>query len=312
MAVLPRIQELLDNAAILKQKLAAVNFKPNQSNTREALAIMTAKYMTDIDYAIFAIDDTVLNGFYPVPVRTYIPDLTRPLPVAVFMHGGGHMSGSVSVYDGIARKLARTTGHIVISVDYRLAPEFAYPTGLEDCKAVIRNAFTILNERKIQYSGKELVLIGDSAGGALCASISMDKEFVATHLINKQVLIYPSLDYTAVLPSTDKYGEGYLLEKEKMKFYFNSYLQNGIDPKRASPLHNEFYANMPKTLVVVAEYDPLHDEGILYQQYASQVGALAELFIVPGVIHAYLMLEDLCKEECNTTYQEIIQFLNRK
>lgn len=309
MAILPKIQELLNSAAVLKQKLAAVNFKLNQSNTREALAIMTAKYMTDIDYSLFAIDDTVLNGFYPVPVRTYLPDLTRPLPVAVFIHGGGHMTGGISVYDGIVRKLAKQTGHIIVSIDYRLAPEFAYPVAIEDCKAVIRNVFSILDERNIRYASKELAIIGDSAGGAVCASIVMDKEFVVTHAIKQQVLIYPSLDYTCSLPSTDQFGEGYLLEKTKMQYYFNSYFQNGEDPKLVSPLHNEFYANMPKTLVIVAEFDPLHDEGILYQKYAAQVGVESELLKVAGVVHAYLMLENLCPEECQNTYQEIASFL---
>lgn len=309
MAVLPKIQELLDNATILKQKLAAVNFKPNQTNVREALAIMTAKYMTDIDYSIFAIDDTVLNGFYPVPVRTYVPNLTKALPVAVFIHGGGHMAGGISVYDGIVRKLAKTTEHIIVSVDYRLAPEFAYPTGIEDAKAVIRNVFAILEERKIQYLNKELTIIGDSAGGGVCASIVMDKEFVATHAIKHQVLIYPSLDYTCSLPSTDAFGEGYLLEKSKMQYYFRSYFQNGEDARQVSPLHGEFYANMPKTMVIVAEFDPLIDEGILYQKYAAQVGVDSELLKVSGVVHAYLMLENLCPDECNNTYQEISKFL---
>ncbi|TXI93095.1 MAG: alpha/beta hydrolase [Neisseriales bacterium] len=309
MAVLPKIQELLDNAAILKQKLAAVNFKPNQTNVREALAMMTAKYMTDIDYSIFAIDDTVLNGFYPVPVRTYVPNLTKALPVAVFIHGGGHMAGSVTVYDGIVRKLAKTTGHIIVSVDYRLAPEFAYPTGIEDAKAVIRNVFAILDERKIKYLNKDLSIIGDSGGGAFCASIVMDKEFVAMHSIKKQVLIYPSLDYTCSLPSTDTFGEGYLLEKSKMQYYFRSYFQNGEGARQVSPLHGEFYANMPKTMVIVAEFDPLVDEGILYQKYAAQVGVDSELLKVSGVVHAYLMLENLCPDECNNTYQEISKFL---
>jgi acetyl esterase/lipase len=309
MAVLPKIRELLDNATILKQKLAAVNFKPNQTNVREALAMMTAKYMTDIDYSIFAIDDTVLNGFYPVSVRTYVPNLTKALPVAVFIHGGGHMAGGISVYDGIVRKLAKTTEHIIVSVDYRLAPEFAYPTGIEDAKAVIRNVFAILEERKIQYLNKELTIIGDSAGGGICASIVMDKEFVATHAIKHQVLIYPSLDYTCSLPSTDAFGEGYLLEKSKMQYYFRSYFQNGEDVRQVSPLHGEFYANMPKTMVIVAEFDPLIDEGILYQKYAAQVGVDSELLKVSGVVHAYLMLENLCPDECNNTYQEIGKFL---
>lgn len=310
MAVTAKIQDFLDQLAELKHYLATVNYKPNQTNIREALAAMTAKYMLPFESSsILALDDTVLNGYYPVPVRVYVPILTKPLPVAIFIHGGGHMAGNISVYDGIARRLAAATEYVLVAIDYRLAPEFAYPTALDDCRAVIRNVFNVLAGRNIQYVDKQLTLIGDSAGGAICASLVMDKEFVALHLLSKQVLIYPSLDYTCSLPSFTQFGEGYLLEKAKMQFYFNSYFQNGENFRQKSPLYNEFYANMPKTLVVVAEYDPLLDEGILYQRYAAQVGVNAELLKVPGVIHAYLMLESLCPAECEKTYAEISRFL---
>lgn len=310
MAVLPKIQELLDQINTMKPYLDALGFKPNQANSRESLAALSYLYMTDFDKTMLSYDDVIMNGAYPVPIRIYIPNLNEKLPVGIFMHGGGHMSGSISVYNGVTRKLAKETNHIIVSIEYRLAPEFPYPFGIEDCKAVIRGLSEMLKARKINYKNNGLSILGDSAGGAICASMCMDKEFVAIHQIKKQVLIYPSVDYTGTSPSLDKFAEGYLLEKAKMQFYFANYFQNNEDPKKVSPLYGEFYANMPTTLVITAAYDPLCAEGIAYYNNLVNVGAQGELLSIEGVTHAYLLLEDLCKEECAKTYQEIDKFLH--
>ena len=312
MSVKPKIRELLEKVEQLKKHLASIGFKINQANARESLANLTLANMTDFNRLLFAVDDVAMNGRHPVPIRIYNPMPTVSLPVAIFIHGGGHMAGSITVYDGIARKLSSTIGHIVVSIDYRLAPEFAYPTGIEDCKAVIREVFKVLDHRKIAYTNKDLALIGDSAGAAICTSIAMDQEFVAEEQIKKQVLIYPSVDYTLNSPSLDQFGTGYLLEKSKIEWYFNSYFQNDEDRKAVSPVYGEFYVGMPETLVIVASHDPLIDEGVAYYQKVSNAGVRAELFKVDGVIHAYLMMEELCKEECEITYQEMNKFLSKK
>ena len=309
MTLLVKIQELLQQIEKVKPQLEAIGFKVNQSNAREAYAKMVQRYMTEVDLAILLTDDVVLNGNYPVPIRIYHPKPGVKLPVAVFIHGGGHTVGSVAVYDGVCRKMARISEQIIVAIDYRLSPEFAYPYALDDCKMAIRYLFKILDERKIAYRDKSLTLIGDSAGGALCASIVMDKEFVAVESITNQILIYPSLDYTLSLPSVNKFADGYLLEKNKMEWYFDNYFQSGEERKSKSPIYNEFYQKMPRTLVITASYDPLQDEGEVYYHNMIKVGAEAELIKVDGVIHAYLMLENLCKEECAQTYQEIKKFL---
>lgn len=311
MSLTPKIQEFLAQLETVKAYLQTVGFKPNQTNTRESLANTTRLYMTDYDISLFAIDDVVMNGHYPVPIRIYHPKPGTPLPVAVFVHGGGHMCGSIPVYDGIVRKLTSKIEHIVIAIDYRLAPEFPYPTGLEDTKAAIRGIFNVLDERKIAYTNKELKIIGDSGGGAFCASIVMDKEFVVTEQIKKQVLLYPATDYTGSSPTLETLGTGYLLEKSKILWYYDNYLQNNEDRKKISPLFSDFYANMPETLVIVASHDPLIAEGIAYYNNIVNVGANAELVTIDGVVHAYLMLENLCKDECDRTYLEINKFLNK-
>lgn len=309
MLVKPKIRELLDKIEQVKPYLELIGYKMNQTNTREALANLTYLYMTDYNKMLFTLDDTVMNGHYPVPVRIYHPEPGTALPVAIFIHGGGHMAGGITVYDGIVRKLCASIKHIVVSIEYRLAPEFAHPTGIEDAKAAIRGVFNVLEDRKIVYTSRDLTLIGDSAGGAVCASIIRDKEFVAIEQIKKQVLIYPSLDYTLNSPSMETFGSGYLLEKSKVAWYIKNYFQNNEDLKAASPVYGEFYTNMPQTLVVVASHDPLIAEGLAYYQNVLNVGVNAELLKVEGVVHAYLMLENLCPEECEITYQEINKFL---
>ena len=130
MLVKPKIRELLDKIEQLKPYLESIGYKLNQANTREAMANLTYLYMTDYNKMLFALDDVVMNGHYPVPIRIYHPLPGTPLPVAIFIHGGGHLAGGITVYDGIVRKLSATINHIVISIDYRLAPEFDYPTGI--------------------------------------------------------------------------------------------------------------------------------------------------------------------------------------
>lgn len=312
MAVLPKIQNFLDQIALTKSYLAAQGFIQNQSNTREALANITQTYLTDYIQSVRAIDDVIYNGHYPVPIRIYVPSLEQALPVACFIHGGGHMCGSITVYDKIARKLAHNCKQIVIAIDYRLAPEFSYPTPINDCKAVIHGLFGVLARRNIQYTTRDLTLIGDSAGGAICASLVMDKELVAVEQIKRQILIYPALDYTATSAALTKFAEGYFLEKAKILWYRDNYFQNAEDFKQVSPVYGEFYAKMPATLVITAAYDPLQGDGALYYNNVMQVGATAELIHIDGVIHAYLMLENLCPAECTKTYQALDKFIHQK
>ena len=310
-ALLQGVQEFLDQSNALKAQLAALGFKMNQANLREMFATMVRLYMTDYDSTIRTIDDTVLNGNYPVPIRIYVPPAaaTTQLPVAIYLHGGGHVVGSVAIYDMVVRKLAQQIQHIIVAVDYRLSPEFAYPTAINDCKSVIQEVFPILERAQITTQNKELTLIGDSAGGALCASIVMDEDFVAQYNITRQVLVYPSLDYTGSSKSVQDFARGYLLEKAKLEWYLNQYFQNNEDRKQASPFYGKFYAAMPKTMVLVASHDPLHDEGVAYYDKLVATGIRAELLSIEGVLHGFFLLENLNKDECNTAYRAINKFL---
>lgn len=305
----PKLKEFLVFIDDLKPKLEQMGFVKTPSNVREAYANNHRRYMTDIDYTVFALDDFILNDEYPVCFRMYIPNPMVASEIIFFVHGGGHMCGSVAQYDGITRKIAKQTNKIVISIDYRLSPEFRYPTGLDDCKTVINKIYPILDKHKIKYISNNVTLIGDSGGGALCASISADRDFVLNNNITKQVLIYPSLDYTMTSKSLDKYATGYYLEKATIEWYFSHYCPHINDRKSISPLYSKFYLEMPKSLIITAEFDPLVDDGNAYYNELLAHKIEAEYLEIKETIHAFLSLENICVEACELAYKSIANFV---
>jgi acetyl esterase/lipase len=226
----------------------------------------------------------------------------------IYFHGGGHTAGSITVYDPICRRLARETEHIIISVDYRLAPECRYPAGITDAVTVVKNLWKVLETRQLRYS-RSLSIGGDSAGGAIAATVAHHCRHDEEVAIRRQILIYPSLDYTMRLASIDLNGKGYLLQKEKIAWYFNNYFEKGVDRKQASPLYMELDGRMPESLVITAEFCPLRDEGLAYVEKLQAGGLKVENLHFKDMIHAFLNLEDLVKEECNTLYAAIAAFL---
>ncbi len=264
-------------------------------------------------------DDFLATPSHNIPVRIYNPAPNDVLPVLLHFHGGGHMCGSADLYDPISRKLALAAHAIVICADYRLAPEYPYPAGLDDCQQVLERYRSLLTEMK---HSDELYIAGDSAGGAICTSLVMNNlpnnKTCDSVKIDKQILVYPSVDYTMVSASIDENGQGFLLEKDKIKWYFEQYFQvDSLDQSevakakavKASPLLGKFSADMPTTLVITAGCDPLRDEGIAYAKSLEEVGVDVEHYSFDGMTHAYMLLNDLVSEECQQTYQLIGQFV---
>ncbi len=305
----PHLEEWLSGYNRLVEKLEKNGFKPTSTNAREGLANLTytlvGKKMT-VDWVQ---DELVEGGEFAVPVRIYHPQPESQLPVLIYFHGGGHMAGSITVYDPICRKLARLTNHIVVSTDYRLAPECPYPAGITDCLNVLRNIWQVLDNRKVNYL-KKLAIAGDSAGGAICATLSHTTQHDDEIAITKKILIYPSLDYTMESPSIDLNGEGYLLEKEKITWYFDNYFQGGEDRKELSPLYMEFTDKLPESLVITAEFCPLRDEGLNYIDKLQTAGVELQHLHFNDMIHAFMNMEDLLKEQCDTLYNKIADFLD--
>ena len=305
------LQRLLEQARDLAALQRAQGLEYTPIGMRESLELMTRRYVTQAPELPWTRDTLVRisdDSAYPVPIRIYHPNPLQAIPVLVFAHGGGHMAGSVVVYDSIARKLAVASQRVLVSVDYRLSPECPYPSGLLDLKNVIRQVFPTLERLGVAHL-PQLAVAGDSGGGAIAAS-AVHQLADEHHIeIDRQVLIYPSLDYTMSTPSMSSRGEGYLLERQRIAWLFDQYFQHGEDRRRASPLFMALPERYPKTLIVTAEYCPLRDEGFAYEERLAAAGFEVENLHFPNMIHAFLNLEDRAGDECGEFYRAFGKFL---
>lgn len=302
------LRDWLAEVQVAKQQAREHGFRRTATNTRESWERVTRSFVTQVPKLPWVRDELIPGPDYRVPVRLYHPNPAQPLPVALFVHGGGHVAGSVSLYDPIARKLALATQRLVVAIEYRLAPECPYPAALKDTMACTKRVFRLLETLQIPHSPR-LALIGDSGGGALCATVSHLAQFEPSVTIDRQVLIYPSLDYSLSQPSVIENAEGYLLERERIIWMFDAYLQNAEDRRAVSPLFMDVTPAYPTTLVITAERDPLRDEGVAYIGRLQDAGIQASHYPLAGMVHGFLNLEDLVPEVCRDAYDRIGEFL---
>ena len=277
-------------------------------SSRDGLAKLTQQHVTDREDIARVINTEVKLTDRSIPVRIYSPSPDKSANIIVFIHGGGHLSGSVDVYDPIARHLAAASGNTVVSVDYRRSPESPYPAGLDDTRAVLLTVHSLLEVHHIPQ-GSQLTLAGDSGGGAFSATLA--GEFQKTHpgYISRLVLIYPSLDYTLSWPSVRENGKGKLLDESKIAWYFSQYFRYGEDRHAFSPLYRPLTRAFPPTLIFSGGLDPLRDENFAFAARLKAEGIPVKHVHFPGMVHAYLMLENLVPDETKVTYQAIGEFV---
>ncbi len=225
----------------------------------------------------------------PVPVRVYRPEAPQPLPLVVFFHGGGWVIGDVPTYDGFCQHLAVETPAVVVSVEYRLAPEHPFPAGLSDCEAATRWAAT--HAAELGATGR-LAVAGDSAGGNLAAVVARRARDAGGPAISFQLLCYPVTDGTGSSASVTENAEGYLLTKADMEWFIGHYL-DGTDPMDpdVSPLFAKDLSGIAPALVITAEYDPLRDEGEAYAARLAEAGVAATAVRYDGMIHGFLSMD---------------------
>ena len=238
----------------------------------------------------------VLNGGHEVPVRIFLPgqETNRRLPVLLFFHGGGWVTGNIESYSPVCNALARAVGCIVASVDYRLAPEHPFPTGLEDCYCVMQEL--LKNSWLLRARPEDVTIIGDSAGGNLAAASSLMAYARGGLMSSRQILIYPATaddhSESSPFPSIHENGEGYLLTSKKICDYMDLYLpdkERRKDPY-AAPLNAPDLSSQPRTLVITAEFDPLRDEGEAYARRLREDGVSVELYRMPDALHGFFSL----------------------
>lgn len=242
------------------------------------------------------IDYKIEHNGYKIPTRIYFPgdEITRSYPVFLFFHGGGWVTESVDNYQRICAKIAEKMHHIVIAVEYRLAPEFPFPTGLEDCYAAAKAVYT--NEFLLNVDPEKITLIGDSAGGNLTAAVSLMARDRGEFVPKRQILIYPvtNNDYSenSPFPSVQENGTDYGLTAGKMRDYINYYAGCEEDKQNPyfAPILSKDFSNQPKTLVITAEFDPLRDEGEAYGRALREAGNEVEIHRIRDAFHGFFVL----------------------
>jgi acetyl esterase len=227
-------------------------------------------------------------------------------PLMVFFHGSGFVVCSLDTHDGMCRNLCAGTGCVVVSVDYRLAPEHKFPAGSDDCLAATR--WAVENAAALGADPGRVFVAGDSAGGNLAAVTALRLRDQGGPALLGQLLIYPVTDYyDPGTPSMAENAEGYGLTRRGMGWFWDHYLADAsvaADPY-ASPLRARDLSGLPPALVVTAEYDPLRDEGELYADRLRQAGVPTQMkrwdgmnhgfFAVPGVVDkASAAIDEAC------------------
>lgn len=227
-------------------------------------------------------------------LRIYRPTASEPLPVLVWLHGGGWMVGSLDSHDPVCRHLAATTPSVVVAPDYRLAPEDPFPAGLEDAWAAL--AWTVAETAALGGDPARVAVGGDSAGGNLAAVTARRARDRGLPLA-LQVLAYPVTDFAFDTPSYAEHATGLNLTREKMQWYWDQYLA-GADGthEEASPMRAERLGGIAPALVQTAGYDPLRSEGEAYAARLAEAGVPVTLTPYPTMIHGFLRMAALVPE----------------
>jgi acetyl esterase len=232
-----------------------------------------------------------------LPLRLYRPGPEGGRALLVYLHGGGWVMGDLVMHDATCRALARAADCVVLSVDYRLAPEHPHPAALDDALAAI--AWARAHAAGLGADPARIAVGGSSAGGNLAAAAALalrdaePQESANAPLLAAQLLLYPVLDSRLATASIAQFGRGHLLDRDQMAFYWDAYAPGGAVDRGSplvSPAHAPSLAGLPPAVVVTAECDPLRDEG---EQYAARLradGVRVDLRRVRGQIHGFLAL----------------------
>jgi acetyl esterase len=224
----------------------------------------------------------------PIPIRVYTPEGERTVrPLFVYYHGGGYVCGSRESYDAVCRLLTRESGCVVASVDYRLAPEFPAPGPFEDCWAATE--WLVAHAAELGADATRLAIGGDSAGGGIAANVALKARDTGGPAIAHQLLVYPNVTNGADSESFRKYGEGHFLTAERIAFYYRSYIptKEHAETPYTYALRAESLRGLPPATIVLAECDPLYDQGVAYAERLRADGVPVELRVYEGMIHAF-------------------------
>lgn len=285
----PQVQAYLD-------QMASLNMPPMHTMTPEEIRQGIAMQMAMMEEGepVFQIENRTIPGpAGEIPVRVYTPEGRGPFPVLVFFHGGGWVICNLDTHDGHCRSLANRAGCVVVSVDYRLAPEHKFPAALEDCYAATR--WVVEHAGEVNGDPKRIALGGDSAGGNLTAVVAQMARDQGGPEVLFQLLVYPATNFRAETASIKENSEGYLLTRADMDWFKNHYLNSKDDELNplASPMLAADLRGLPPALIITAEYDPLRDEGEQYGYKLREAGVPTTISRYDGMIHGFFGMSNI-------------------
>ena len=232
--------------------------------------------------------DRVVPGPYgEFLVRVFTPEGTGPFPAYVYFHGGGWWMGNLAMTEGECRHIARDVGCVVVSIDYHLAPEHKFPIPVEDCYTA--TTWVVEHAVELDVDPERVAVGGGSSGGNLAAAVCLMARDRAAPSLIFQLLVNPVTDFDFTTLSYQQNGDGYLLTRDTMSWFWDLYLSEPSDGSNpyAAPMQARDLSGLPPALVITAEYDPLRDEGEEYGRRLQAAGVRATVSRYDGMIHGF-------------------------
>jgi acetyl esterase len=270
---------------------------PPQARANAEAAIPVVVSPTAAEVTVSTLEVAGAEG--PLPARLYRPSGApeRDAPGIVYLHGGGWVLGTLDGYDDLCRRLADASGGVVVSIDYRLAPEHPFPAPVEDAVAAYRDVAA--RAADLGLDARRLAVGGDSAGGALSTAVARratreewDRQPAG------QLLIYPATEGRMDHPSVRAFGEGHYLTELGMRWFYDHYVQDRslVDHPDVSPLRADDLAGSARAHILVASHDPLRDEGVAYARALEAAGVSVTVTMAQGMLHGYVRWTALIPE----------------
>lgn len=288
---------------------ADVSIKKNYKLFRVLQKVINPSFINKKDYEdiVFELHDRSVKA----RVFKKVHGVENP-KLIIFIHGGGWVTGSVDSYTNTCNELSNKTKRIVIAIDYRLAPEYPYPFGFNDCYEAIN--LIMENLESLNLKEEDVCLMGDSAGGNLVAAVSLKARDTRDFCVKNQILLYPALqtDYSnkTKYKSVIENGKDYLLTQRQLQEYISLYI---TDPKQkndpyVAPLKAKHLFFQPRTLIITSNNDPLRDEGKRYASRLKLYFNAVKYYNIEGAIHGFLS-QPIGKKNKIEAYNKIIEFL---
>jgi len=264
---------------------------------RRAFRNLWTPSITGDPISISRVEDVTIPGAGArIPARTYAPDAGAPCPVLLYFHGGGYVKGGIEESDAFCRNLARVTGHLVVSVDYRLAPEHPFPAALDD--AVSATVWAGSHGIEVGGAPGPVVVCGESAGGNLAAVACLCLRSDPRVTIRYQVLLQPVVDFTLSFASIGMPATECLVPRDDLAWYYHTYCSDRCDPRdpRVSPIYAQDLSGLPPALIIAAEYDTLRDEAKAYAGRLEAAGVATRHVCFDGMVHGFLQMSGIVRE----------------